>query len=798
MPRHRSTDNQQKKQKVKIAEAEIIAVLQDAPQEGLSPSEVGILLGLGKEQRREVRDRLQELVRAGKVARRGRCYGLASGHEVEASRATGVIHVTPGGRGFVDLGEAYEEIKVDARDLGPAMDGDTVTVRAWDGRSRRMGMVLEVLERGRVRLVGNLCSDGGTGELYVKPDDPRLPPRIKVEDPGPARKGEAVLGDIVRYPERPGDVPVVKICRVLGEPGILITEVAKSVAGAGVEESIPAEVERACEGLPRAIDPREVQRRQDLRHLHFVTIDPMSARDFDDAVAVEQLEQQKTRVWVAVADVSHYVPEDSALDREARRRGCSLYLPDRAIHMLPEALSAGICSLVPRTDRLAMVVRLDISERGEVVQSDCCAAVIHSRGRLDYGGVAAALQGDFRGLRASYTEHAEVLETLHRVTAALRQARLRRGSLDLDLPESRVVLDEDDATRVRDIVQSRPDTPIKRAYGLIEELMVAANEAVGRIFEQARSETIWRVHPVPAPDALEQLCIYLASYGIDVEPRQIKSEKGMGKLLGRIQRHRAARPLSYLVLRTLKQAVYSVTNVGHFGLASKTYLHFTSPIRRYPDLHVHRLLKQLLAAQGQPAGTVHPVRQAAHRQLTAVARESSAAERRAVEVEREVRKLYAASLMRDRIGDQGWGTITGMASFGLFLALDQPAVEGLVPLRSLARDAELDPQRLRLLVQSESRIYSLGDQLQVRVTDASVARRQVTLSTVTEGEWHKADPDVAFSELYAPPSWWEQKRSGGKSKRRGVRGSQGGKRDDRRGGQRGGRGRGRGGQHKRR
>ncbi len=760
-----------------------MAALSDAPAEGRTIPDVSILLGFGKDARRAVSDRLLELVRQGKVVRLGRRYRLPAGDEIDDSTVTGVLHVAPNGKGFVDRGEAYEDVRVSARDLGAAMDGDTVELRTWDGRTRTEGTVIRVVSRGRARLVGNLVRNHG--DLVLEPDDPRLPRRVEVTDVGPARPGDAVLGDIVRYPERPGDGPAVQISRVLGEPGVLVTEVAKCVAGSGVDEELPPAVVRGCEGLPAEVSDEEVARRLDLRHLHFVTIDPMSARDFDDAVAVEK-RGELDRIWVAVADVSHYVHEDSPLDREARRRGCSLYLPDRAIHMLPEELSAGICSLVPRSDRLAMVVRLDVDAAGKVVNEDCAAAVIHSRGRLDYGGVAAALQGDFSGLRASYAEHAEVLETLHRVTAALRRARLARGALDLDLPESKVVLDEDDPCRVRDVVESRPDTPIKQAYGLIEELMVAANEAVGRTFQGADVPTIWRIHPSPAPDLVQQLCAWLGSYGIKADARRARTEKGMGELLRRIQAHRAARPLSYLVLRTLKQAVYNVNNQGHFGLASKTYLHFTSPIRRYPDLHVHRLLKGLLREQGKPAGEESGLRQTGHKALTAMARESSASERRAIEVEREVRKLYCASLMRERIDDEQWATVTGLNKRGLFVALDRPAVEGLVLSESLGRRLDLDPDRLRVLDDDNARIFSLGDRLRVLVTDASVVRRQVTLAPIMEGDWHDADPDVAYNkELFSDR---HRRRTAGQRQRRQGKGRRGGgRRGGGRGGKRGGR-----------
>ena len=722
---------------------QVIEVLQQTEQ-GLELSEITRRLGLRRPDRREVGACVRSLVRQGRVARQGRSYSLLE-QQQQPDVISGVLHVTPGGRGFVDRGDAFDDVLVSPYDLGPALDGDTVVVQTWQGRRRQEGEVIEVESRGRVRITGDLRQDDD-GELWVAADDPRLPDRAPVDHLGPAKVGDVVLASITTYPEHPGQAPRVSVTRVLGEPGNLITEVARSVAGAGVDEGFPPEVERACGSLARGVTDEERARRMDLRHLPFVTIDPQRARDFDDAVALEPGPDGATRVWVAVADVAHYVEEGSAVDLEARRRGCSLYLPDRAIHMLPEALSAGICSLVPHEDRLAMVVRVDVSPEGEVGGQLCAAAVIHSRGRLDYQGVAAALQGDFRGRRAGYTEHVDQLQRLQQVAAALRSARLARGSLDLDLPESEVLLDEDDPGRVRDVRTARPDTPVKRAYGLIEELMLAANEAVGSRFKAAGEPAIWRIHPRPDPGRLAQLAGWLGSYGVPAEPERLRTERGMGRLLARLDDHRARRGLAYLVLRALKQAVYGANNVGHFGLASRTYLHFTSPIRRYPDLQVHRLLKRLLRQQGQPAGREVPTEELGHKAQEGIARESTLAERRAVTAEREVRRLYCASLMRDRIGDSLSGTVTGLGPPGLFVALDHPAVEGLLPLERLGgRDLELDEDALRILDHKAGRCYSLGDRVQVTVADASVTRRRITLEPGEDPGWHEADPKAVLA-----------------------------------------------------
>ncbi len=766
---------------------ELLSCLASAPPAGLTLDELAAALMLSSGERAALRLELLELARAGQVVHLGKRYLLQAAEEEPEGEATGLVRVTAGGRGFVDLGEAFEEVLVNPDDLGAALDGDTVVVRSWPGAKRREGQVLRVAARGRTRV---------TGVLHERPlrldlDDPRLQLPVTIVDQGGAKDGQAVLGLITGYPARRGDALEVRVGRVLGEPGLLRTEVARSVASGGIEEEFPAEVLREAAAVPASVEGSDLSERLDLRAIPFVTIDPQTARDFDDAVAVEEGPRGTSRVWVAVADVSDYVPEGSALDEEARRRGCSVYLPDRAIPMLPPELSSRICSLVPGEDRLAMVVRFDLDGKGAIVDEECAAALIHSHGRLDYEGVAAVLEGDLRGKRAAYREHLPLLEDLRRVAGLLRTRRLARGSLDLDLPEAEVILDEDDPNRVRGIVETRGDRPLKRAYNLIEELMVAANEVVGRAFERAGVETLWRIHARPEGDALTRLALAVGAYGVKVSPSSIESPLGMNKLLKRLQEHRAARPLSYLVLRTLKQASYSVTNVGHFGLAATTYLHFTSPIRRYPDLHVHRLLKHLLRRGSGHAGRALPLRQTGHAQLSAIARESSAAERRAIEVEREVRGIYAASLMRERIGDEEWGTLISALSYGFFVSLDEPFVEGLVRLERLGDWIELLPEQHRLVGKRSGQIFSLGDRVRVRVIGTSVTRRQIDLELAPGPDTHQPDPqarELVLAAAHAQGGRSAGPRGRGEELRRG----RGGPREAR-GGPRGGRGGGRSG-----
>lgn len=730
-------------------EPHILAALGSAPPEGHTLAELALVLEVDDGRHRFLREALLALVRAGQAVRLGKRYALPPSLADEATGlASGVIRVVPDGRGFVSFGdEALEEVMVQPADRGGALDGDTVELESWPGRRRREGRVTRVLARGRSQLTGTL----ELARRRLLADDPRLPREAEVLDLGPAGRrddGRCVLARILEYPPRRGAPLGVAVARVLGEPGRLVTEVARAVAGHGIEEEFPLEVRQAAEAIPPRVREAELAGRVDLRALPFVTIDPRTARDFDDAVACEERGDGGVRVWVAVADVSAYVEEGSSLDREARRRGCSLYLPDRAIPMLPPALSSGICSLRPGEDRLALVVRFDLGPEAEPRGEELCAAVIHSRGQLDYAGVAATLEGGpARGRLEAYREHRAELEALARVAARLRRRRLARGSLDLDLPEAETVLDEDDPERVRTIVESRADAPLRRAYNLVEELMLAANEAVGRLFLRADAPTIWRVHAPPTADALVRLADRLAAYGIDASPEAMRSGRGMARLLSGIAAHRAARPLSYLVLRALKQAVYSVSNVGHFGLASSAYLHFTSPIRRYPDLHVHRLVKALLRERGAPDGGPLATPARSEGALGAIARESTAAERRSIEVEREVQSLYAAQLMRAELGLEGWGTVSGITGFGFFVTLDEPYVDGLCRFDRLGGYYELAEAEPRLYLRdapprAELGVISLGDRIKVRVVEASVTRRQVELAPSPGPGTHEPDPSL--------------------------------------------------------
>jgi ribonuclease R len=658
-------------------------------------------------------------------------------------KISGRIKIHPAGYGFVVPDDKSEDVHVSARNRGAAMDADTVEIEAWPGIRGVEGRVLRVVARGRAKITGQLARRGK--EHVLQPDDPRIAGPVALRGPVPnARDGIAVVAEITRYPDVPDGPIEAAVLKVLGDPDDPRTEVEKVLACADVEEAFPPEVARIAEGTPTEVRDADRVDRDDLRHVPFTTIDPETARDFDDAVAIESLPNGGTRLWVAVADVSHYVREGSPLNAEALRRGCSIYLPNRAIPMLPEPLSAHICSLVPEEDRLAMVVRIDMDRQARPVASEFYAAVIHSRARLDYPGVAAALGGDTRGKRRKYEPFLPALRAMDSLAREMRKDRIARGALDFDIPEPFIELDHDDPRLVRDIRRSRRDPAERQAYSMIEEFMLAANEAVARSFHQRNEDTVWRIHDAPDRARLEEFSVLAQNYGIQFDVDAARTPAGLKRVLDRLRGHPAEKALSFQLLRSLKQATYDVVNLGHFGLASSDYLHFTSPIRRYPDLIVHRLLKSRLAGQGKPAGgfkapSVAPVPD--RYALQKMAADSSFSERAAMEVEREVVDLYRAFFLRDRIGDVFDGVISGVMGFGIFVVVDQPFVEGLVRVEALSDDYYVyDEPSARLVGRRSGRTFALGDSVRVEVQSVSVVRRKVDFALAGHRARHRDIP----------------------------------------------------------
>jgi len=666
-------------------------------------------------------------------------------------RPVGRITVHPAGYGFVALADG-RDVFIPAKYRGGSLDGDQVRVSTWVGVKGTEGKVDLVLARGRARLTGVVRRVGR--EHLLQPDDPRVAAdfgQVPLDGGTPAAEGQAVVVEITRYPSDRGGDMAARILKVLGDPDDPRTEIEKILAVAALPLEFPAAARAQAERTNQEVGMSDLGDRIDLRDRRFCTIDPETARDFDDALCIEDGPDGGTRVWVAVADVSHYVRWDDALDKEATLRGVSVYLPDRVIPMLPHELSSGICSLNPDVDRCAMVVRLDYDANAELRDTAYAAAVIRSQARLDYPGVAAALRGDFRGRREAYRPWVEELTRLDALARQLRAQRRARGTLELDLPEAKVILDADDPRLVRDVVRAKGDPDVKGAYQLVEEFMIAANEAVGRFFRKRGAPTVWRVHAPPRRERVEELAEILGGLGIDVDVEEAMTPVGMKAVLEQVAETSASRALSFLVLRSLKQAVWDTVPIGHFGLASGEYVHFTSPIRRYPDLLVHRLLKHYLHKDGFPAGGAYRELPPPASRLSELAAMSSGHERRAMEAEREAVAMYRAYIMRDQIGERLAGSVSAVTSFGAFVEISQPFVEGLIKIDSLGADVDYDELHLRLRARRSGFTLAMGDEVEVIIKDVSVARRRIELELARGAGGQPAPTPVARRPRASPP-----------------------------------------------
>jgi ribonuclease R len=671
----------------------------------------------------------------------------------------GRITVHPAGYGFVTT-DNKDTVFVPAKYRNHSLDGDRVVVETWTGVRGIEGKVTSILTRGRARLTGVLRRVGRA--VYLEPDDPRIAAdygRVGIDSAPTGKDGDAVVVEITRYPDAARRELAGKVIKVLGDPEDPRTEIEKILAVSMIPIEFPDDTAAQAAATPSELVPSDLADRIDLRERRFCTIDPETARDFDDALCIENGPHGGPRVWVAVADVSHYVRWNDALDREAAIRGVSVYLPDRVIPMLPHQLSAGICSLNPNVDRCAMVVRLDYTAEGDVVDTAYAAAVIRSKGRLDYPGVAAALEGDFRGRREQYRPWQVELERLNALARHLREKRMARGALDLEIAEPKVVLDADDPRLVRDVVRAKGDPAVKVAYQLVEEFMIAANEAVGSFFRKRNATTVWRVHAPPDRDRVAQLAELLGAYGIEVDIERATTPRGMKDVLDQIAAKPGAQALSFLLLRTLTQAVWDTVPIGHFGLASGDYLHFTSPIRRYPDLLVHRLLKHQLQRDGNASGGGYAEPPPPTETLAELGAGSSAHERRAMEAEREAVAMYRAYLMRDQVGQQFPGTVSAVTSFGAFVELDEPFVEGLVKLDSLGEHMTYDNVHMRLTAERSGRAIELGDKVTVEIANVSVVRRRIDFTLINTSRIATATPATLETN---PRSSFKQKRKAGR------------------------------------
>lgn len=642
----------------------------------------------------------------------------AAPHGGKESAWDGALSVNPRGFGFVSAA-GHDDVYVPPEAIGGALHGDRVRVRVVARSARGAeGRIDHVVSRRPARVAGVLRKRRSSA--WLEPDDSRIRgPIVLTPVPKEGRDGDAAVVVIRRFPESADESPEGELLSVLGAPGELQVEVAKILVREGVEEQHTEGAMQEAEAMAARLTRGDVEHRKDLRDVAFLTIDPEDARDHDDAVAAER-HGDGHRIWVAIADVAEYVQPGTALDTEALKRGCTIYLPDRALPMLPGALASDVCSLLPERERLCMAVLADVDASGAVTRFEVCEARMRAQAMLTYGSVARTLGFTETPPRSAQAEaFKKELRALDEVARKLRRARMRRGALDFDLPEPKLVLDDKTGNPVA-VTRRAEDPGVKRAYQMIEELMILANELVAQWLGKRRSPAVYRVHGKPDQKKLDRLEGVCERLGAPFDPEEMESPEGVAKWLRKIQEHPRKNVLETLLLRSMKQAVYDITNIGHFGLASEAYVHFTSPIRRYPDVQVHRAVKRLLRG-GRPDGSPDALEV-----LADSASESSSRERAAMDVEREVLDLYRAVYMRDRIGDVAEGTVTAVTGGGLYVTLDDPFVDVLVRYESLGPDRyRIDDDELGVTGERSGDKVYLGDRLTVTIEDVALQRRSV-------------------------------------------------------------------------
>ncbi len=633
---------------------------------------------------------------------------------------TGKVQGHPDGFGFLVPDDGSDDLFLGPKQMHRVLHGDRAVVReiGLDRRGRREASIVEVIERGNTKVVGRLFVEHGV--YFVIAENKRISQDILVEPgyDGGAKAGQVVMVDLVVQPSKNSE-PVARVREVLGnyaDPGM---EIEIALRKHDLPHEWPDDVVALEKKVPKKVSAKDMEGREDLRALPFVTIDGETARDFDDAVYCEK-QGKGFRLLVAIADVSHYVKNGDALDREARLRGNSVYFPRRVIPMLPEVLSNEMCSLKPQVDRLALVCDMSISATGEVKRYHFMEAVFHSAARLTYTKVAKAIYGMPADHGLDEKIDAKIipyLQMLDQVFQVLLAARNKRGAIDFETTETMMMFD--DGGKIEKIVP----TVRNNAHRLIEECMLAANVCAANYLAEHEHATLYRVHERPSEDKLTALRAMLKDFGLQLMGGKEPTPGNYGEVLAKIKLRPDAPLLQTVMLRSMKQAVYSPDNAGHFGLAYEAYTHFTSPIRRYPDLLTHRAIKAVINGQ-----VYDP--KATWEELGA---QCSATERRADEATRDVTAWLKCYYMKDRLGEEFTGTITGVTGFGIFVTLDEVYVEGLVHISELGQDYfHFDQDKHMIMGERTRKKYQLADRVNIKVVRVDIETSKIDFGLASE------------------------------------------------------------------
>ena len=746
---------------------EYIVMLLEEQGRPVSHEHLCVLLDIRRNEEGAFLRRIEAMEREGQLLRnRKGAYILPA----RASLIAGRIEGHADGYGFLVPDDGGEDLFLDAKQMVRVLHRDRALVRivGFDRKGRREGVIVEVLERANRQVVGRVLIEHGI--TVIVPENKRISQDILILPEKKAGKGlivktgQVVVVEIIEQPDRHSQ-PIGKVVEILGnyaDPGMEI-EIALRKHDLPFEFS--AKVEEETGKFSDKVRKTEYAKREDLRDLPFVTIDGETAKDFDDAVFAER-KGKEWRLLVAIADVSHYVKPGTALDREAMVRGNSVYFPRRVIPMLPERLSNGLCSLNPEVDRLAMVCDMDINSRGSIKAYRFYPAVFRSKARLTYTQVWNWLSGATKAQGKLHADIQPMLQTLHALFEVLQRARKRRGAIDFETNETMMLFN--DQGKIDSIVPSERND----AHRLIEECMLAANVSAAAFLHEHKHKCLFRIHEGPTPEKLEGLHDFLKEFGLTLSGGDDPAAKDFATLLATVQNRPDAQLLQTVMLRSLRQAMYSPDDVGHFGLSYEHYAHFTSPIRRYPDLLVHRAIKAILRGQTYSPGD-----------WDEIGLYCSMTERRADEATRDVVNWLKCYHMREHIGEEFEGTISSVVPFGVFVVLDSIYVEGLVHVSELGEDYfQFDAVKHQMLGERSGQRFRLGDRLKVRLVRADLETGRIDF-VLTDRSFTSDEmvqnfriPDKTKSEKKGktrkmpPKDSGKRKRSTGDRLRRGRKG----------------------------
>ena len=689
-------------------------VFEKNPDSVLSHKQVCVLIDVRENALRNlVFEILEELSKDGTIKRTAHAV-YTSG--IKEDVFEGFIELTARGAGFVVTDDEQEDIYVAPQNIGQSLNGDRVKVRVFKrGKSRMEGEIVAVLSRERTQFVGTIETHDKFA--FLVPDNIKSGTDIYIpkEKLSGAKNGDKALVKITIWPKSSKN-PYGEVVEVLGKPGSNDTEMISILCNNGIDYKFPQEVLEEAELIGMALDSTEVAKRRDFRDITTFTIDPADAKDFDDALSFKRLENGNIEIGVHIADVSYYVRPGSAMDKEALKRSNSVYLVDRVVPMLPEQLSNLACSLRPKEDKFSFSAVFEMDDTGKVYSKWFGKTVIHSNRRFSYEEAQEIIEGktgDFQ----------EEILILDKIAKILRNARLKNGALNIESEEMRFKLDE----------KGHPEEVViktsKDAHKLIEEFMLLANKKVAVFIAEPKKGRdvipfVYRVHDKPDIDKIALFNVFIDKFGYKLDfshPDQIA--KSINKLLGDIRLTNEYSLIQTMAIRSMARATYETKNIGHYGLAFEFYTHFTSPIRRYADLVVHRIVQEELTHQKHRYG----------KELDEVCKRISRMERKAVDAERESTKYFQTLFVQDHIGEEFIGTVSGIAEFGLFVKMDENYCEGMVPMLEIPGDRfSFDAEKYRIIGNKTKKEYNFGDKVRVKISDVNPRKRQINLELVVE------------------------------------------------------------------